>query len=212
MRVTSMASCVLLAAATVVPCFVIPAKRVISVGDDASAVRAFTFYGYATTEFSMGLTSRRLTADGRRLTTTFFRSGDQWHLQIWHDSRIESMMHFECVPHKNTYSDRIHRSDIKSFTISRATLTPYFVGLAVSFAIGWADRRFGHIYPVVLAIVLLLVIFSSLMMATFFLLLSVGWAAAFLFGANIFQSPQAKASGSRKGTLAEMSEPATGHP
>jgi hypothetical protein len=190
MRAISIVAALVTVAATVVLCLVVPANRVISVGDDASALKAFKFYGYPPAGFSLCLPDAR---DGRRLTPTFFCLGDPWYLLIWHDDRIASVMRFQYVPREHEYGDRINRSDFRSFTIPRSNLLPYFVGLTAFLGIGWAAQRLGQAHPVIQATAVLVVVLGNMAvagsMAMFQVLVSLGWAAALVFGANVFRSP-----------------------
>ncbi|MFZ1937394.1 MAG: hypothetical protein WCB27_14100 [Thermoguttaceae bacterium] len=214
MRAISIVAALVTVAATVVLCLVVPVNRVISVGDDASALKAFKFYGYPETGFS--LTAFQYPKDGRLVTPTFFRLHGQWHLQVWHDDRIESMMLFECVPHEHAYSDWINTSDVKSFAIPRATLLPYFFGFAVSFAVGWGLRRLRLAHPLIQATAVLEIIVGDIAAAgstAFEILVSLGWAAAFVFGANGFRFPGAsKPSPQRAESVAAKSLPAISRP
>lgn len=118
-------------------------SRVISVGDDASVLRAFKDYGYREQTFSV-LPYRD--SDGTRHTPRFFHLGNNWYIRVWHGDRIESMTHFRAVPHEHEYTDFVDDRELTSFTIPRPSLVPYFVGLAVLLAVGWAVRQRRAIY------------------------------------------------------------------
>jgi hypothetical protein len=200
MRATSIVTGVVMLATTAFLCIVVPANRVIAVGDDASALRAFKFYGYPTTMFSVVPCG----VNGRWLTPAFFRLGGEWHLRVWHDDRIQSITHFLCVPHEHQYSDFIQNRDMKSFTIPSSSLSPYCVGLAVLLGMGWAAHGSKQARRVGLAILLLLVVLGNLAVARFAesvamfpVLISIGWVAAFLFGTSVFQPARVKTPRSR---------------
>jgi hypothetical protein len=213
-KTLSIAAGILVATATVVVCFVIPAKCVISVGDDASAVRAVEIYGYPKSHFSL---ASKAAGFETPMTPVAFSLGDGWHLLVWHDDRVRRLVHFQYVSRgEHRYGDWIQTRQAKSFEVPRPGLLWYVVGLGVSFGLGWAAHRFRRSYRVAVRILLLLVVLGNVAVgclaesaALFPISVSLGWIAAFLLGANALQSPQVTASVSPQSKLAEQSTPAT---
>ncbi len=211
MRNASIAAGVLILAATVVICLVIPANQVISVGDDASTIRAIELFGYPKSLFSL---ARRRLADGKPLTPVAFCMDDGWHLLVWHNERVQFLTHFQYVPRKHSYGDWIHTRDVESFTIPRPNLLFYFIGLVVLLGIGWATRRLKLIRRIVLGVLLFLVVLGNLVvgcfaesLALFPICVSLGWVAAFLLGANIFRSAGVEEIGMPQTETTEQNSP-----
>ena len=88
--------------------------RVISVGDDASVLRAFKDYGYPEEHFSV---NPYRGSDGTFHTPRFFHLGNKWYIRVWHGDRIESITHFRAVPHEHAYTDFVDNRELTSFTI-----------------------------------------------------------------------------------------------
>jgi hypothetical protein len=202
MRSPFIGSCVLMVTATAVVCFAIPANRVISVGDDVSAVRAAEIYGYSKSLFCL---SSKAAGFQTPMTPVAFCLGGGWHLLVWHDDRVRRLVHFQYVDcGRNRYGDWIHTREVQSFDVSRPSLLFYFVGLAFLFGMGWATYRSRRVYRVVTVILLSLVVLGNLLVgglaefvAMFPIVVSIGWVAAFLVGANIIPSTSAVVSSPR---------------
>jgi hypothetical protein len=197
MKPTSIAAGVFVAAVSAFFCIVFPTGRVISVGDDATALDAFERHGYPKAAFSLPAFPEKI--NGRLVTFTFFDLGNEQYLRVWHDDRIAQMMQFQAVPHEHAYSDWINQQYLKSYRIRRPRLSSYcvgfFAGMAASAAAGWAIRRFTPAYPTILAALFSLAVLGSLaaamlleMAATFSVFASIAWVAAFIFGASVLQS------------------------
>jgi hypothetical protein len=195
MRRLSIASGVLVVAATAVVCFVIPASCVISVGNDVSAVRSLEIYGYAKAHLSL---ITRVAGFNTRMTPVAFCLGDDWILVVWHDDQVRRMVHFQYVSRgEHQYGDWIHTREVESFEVPRPGILFYFVGLTALFGIGWATCRSRRIYRVVLGFLLFLAVLGNAVVGCiaesvpiFPICVSVGWVAAFLLGANAFRRDQ----------------------
>jgi hypothetical protein len=193
MRVISIAAGLLVATITAFLCIVVPANRTISVGDDGSVLNAFEFYGYPTTKFSLNCATEKYFGQP---TSVFFRLDNQWHLRVrLRNNRVIDMTHFQSVPQEHDYCDFIHESDVDAFTIPHTSLMPYFIGLVVLFGIGSVATRYVWVYPAVSATLLFVMLLGNIALARFSetvalfpLLVSIGWVAAYLLGATIFQS------------------------
>lgn len=217
MRTKSIVVGILAVAATAILCVVIPASRVISVGDDVSAVRAIEIYGYPKSHFSL---SSKAAGFETPMTPVAFSLGDGWHLLVWHNNRVQRLVHFQYVSRgEHRYGDWIHTRQVKSIEVLRPGLLFYFVGLGVLFGLGLATHRFRTIYRVVLGILLLVVVLGNVAVggfaesvAMFPICVSLGWGAAFLLGANIFRTTHAEASRSQQANTAEQSAPTTRQP
>lgn len=92
----------------------IASPRVISVGDDASVLRAFKDCGYSEEHFSV---IPYPGPDGSMRTPRFFHLGNKWYIRVWHGDRIERITHFRAVPHEHEYTDFIDDRELTSFTI-----------------------------------------------------------------------------------------------
>lgn len=214
MRNISIASGILMAAATVVVCLVIPASRVISVGDDVSAVRAVKIYGYPKSYFCLSSKAAGFKTPMQRVA---FCVGDGWHLLVWHNDRVQRLVHFQYVSRgMHRYGDWIHTREVESFEVPRPSLVFYFVGLGVLFGLGWITHSFKWIHRIVFGLLLFLVVLGNLVMgglsesvAMFPLLVSIGWVSAFLLGANLFRSAHAEKSCLQQEEVAEQSAPPT---
>jgi hypothetical protein len=91
--------------------------RVISVGDDASVLRAFKDYGYPEEGFSV---IPYPGPDGKSRTPRFFHLGNNWYIRVWHSDRIENITHFRAVPHEHAYTDFVDTRELTSFKISES--------------------------------------------------------------------------------------------
>lgn len=201
-------------AVTVVIYCVIPASRVISVGDDISAVRAVEIYGYPRSYFCLSSKAAGFDTPMERVA---FCMGDGWHLLVWHNDRVHRLVHFQYVsrgPHR--YGEWIHTRIVESFKVPRPGLLFYFVGLGILFGLGWTTRRFKRIRRIVLGILLFLVVIGNLAfgclaesVAMLPIFVSIGWVAAFFFGANVTRIPDTEVSSPRKAEAAKESVPTT---
>ncbi|MEN6449293.1 MAG: hypothetical protein ABFC96_02285 [Thermoguttaceae bacterium] len=158
MRGIAITAGILVVVATIVLCLFASAK-VISVGDDASVLRAFKDYGYPEERFSV-LPYRG--PDGKRHIPRFFHLGNNWYIRVWHSDRIEDITHFKAVPHEHAYTDFVDNRELTSFTIPRSSFVPYFIGLAVLFAISWAVHRRRTVYRCLLGVLIFLLVVGNL--------------------------------------------------
>jgi hypothetical protein len=190
MRMLPITAGVLTVAATVVVCLVIPASLAISVGDGKSAVGAIEVYGYPKSFFSL---SSKAAGFDTPTTPVAFNLGDGWHLLVWHNDRVQRLVHFQYVPSgESRYGDWIHARRLESFDVPRPSLAYYFVGLTVALGIGWATRRSRWRYRIAMGSLLFVIVVGDLAaccfavsVATFPICMSLGWVAAFLLGGSL---------------------------
>jgi hypothetical protein len=89
---------------------------VISIGDDATVLRAFKECGYSEEHFSLPAFTPG--PNGSRQTSRFFHLGNNRYIWIWHDERIGSITQFRAVPHEHAYTDFVDCRELTSFTIA----------------------------------------------------------------------------------------------
>jgi hypothetical protein len=181
---------VLTVAATALACLAIPASRTISVGDDKSAVGRIEIYGYPKSFFCL---SSKAAGFATPMTPVAFNLGDGWHLLVWHDDRVQRLVHFQHVPSaESRYGDSVHTQWLESFDVPRPSLVYYFIGLAVTLGIGCATNRSRRCRRIAMAAMLSVIVLGNLTIgcfavsvATFPICVSLGWAAAFLLGESL---------------------------
>jgi hypothetical protein len=104
-----------MASKSVQPPIIVPPATVISIGDDASVLRAFKECGYSEEFFSLPAFSPG--PNGSRQTPRFFHLGKNQYIWVWHGERIESITQFRAVPHEHAYTDFVDSRELTSFTI-----------------------------------------------------------------------------------------------
>ena len=193
MRIVAIICGILVVTASAVLCFVLPARHVISVGDDVAMLRTIDHYCYI--QAHLCVIDNNPEHRGHPWSHIAYALGDHWYLLMAHDDRrIKAMCHFEIVsPGYDAPWSHLH--ELKSFEIPRPSLKYYFAGLAVSLGIGWLLRRrrivVGLIFGTLFVLAALgngLVGAAMEIVPLFFICESLGWLAAFVLGATIVRS------------------------
>ena len=177
----------ILVSITFVIAFVIPTSVTLNVGDDGNRVHEVGRYGYGKSIFSLAPSKDD---DGVHLYPSAFSLGEGWHLLVMHNHRINSMTHFRHEqPVPNTYGEWHEIDDVSSYTVTRPSLLPYFIGLLVlaftSYVLAGFLRTSRVLFGILVVLLGLFIIGSSLLAETFALLpflFVAGWLTASLLG------------------------------
>ncbi len=187
MKTTTLIAVICVAFSTVAIIFLMPARVTIQVGDHSGKVRQIGQYGFGKSFFNL---AGKRDSDGKELKPSAISIGGGWHLLIWHNDHVDSMTHFRHVQvNPNTYGEWHDVNAVQSFTISRPSLIPYFVGVAMTFSVSLLLGRYHAIsfilFALLLTFVALMVFVLSTLAETFALLhflFGVGWISAAMIG------------------------------